>query len=363
MDYIGILKRAASITWNNKVLWLFGFLVVLFEGGGGSGNNGGGMSGYRWPGESTGGRGMGQMPNWNWPNVEFSPGLVAAMVVAGLLLVVLVVMLNMVSNAALMGLVRDVDGGQRAGVRRGFSLGFRRFLSYFGVNFVVSVPAGLLTIGLVLLGCAPLLLLLARSMPATAAGVALTVILMIPIGLFLLALWTALTILLEFFLRACVLERQGVSGSLSRGWDAFSSNVGRSLAMALLLFGCGILLALLMIPLGIGLIGGTVMAAVLAWGFTHSIGWTVGVGLALGIPSILFLSFLGGIYKSFTSGAWTLAYLRMAGLEQVPVASPAVVPVPAEGPAPETTPAVTMRGSAGLDPAGDTDVVVDGVAQ
>ncbi|MDP3046025.1 MAG: hypothetical protein Q8O07_00915, partial [Chloroflexota bacterium] len=43
MDYVGILKRAFHVTWNYKVLWLFGFLSALWgSGGGGMGWQGGG---------------------------------------------------------------------------------------------------------------------------------------------------------------------------------------------------------------------------------------------------------------------------------------------------------------------------------
>ena len=49
MDYMGILKRAFHVTWNHKVLWLFGFLSALL----GSGGGGHGLAGWRrrWPGK------------------------------------------------------------------------------------------------------------------------------------------------------------------------------------------------------------------------------------------------------------------------------------------------------------------------
>lgn len=363
MDYLGILKRSAHIALRNRALWLFGFLVVLFEGGGG--NGGGGASVYRYPGEGGRWPGDGRMPGIVWPSAEALPGLVAAVVVVVLFAFLIAILLNMVSNAALMGLVRDVETGQKAGVRRGFGFGFRRFWTYFGVNFVVSVPALVLTVGQVLLGLSPLLLTLWRTTAANAAGAVLTVLLMIPIVLFLVALWAVIELLLEFFLRAAVLERRGVIDALSRGWDVFAANVGRALVMAFLLFGCSILLGLFLIPVAIGLLGGTVAAAVLFWAMTHSLVWTVAVALVLGLPSLIVLAFIGGIYKAFSSGAWTLAYMQLAGLESPAAAGdlaavqlPEAAAGPVSGPVPEG--AVTAGSTGASD---GTDIVIDGAAE
>ena len=200
--------------------------------------------------------------------------------------------------------------------------------------------------GLVLLGCAPLLLLLLNTAPAKFTGAAMTAVLLIPIGLFLVVLWAVLMLLLEFFLRASVIERKGVGAALSRGWDVFSANAGRSLLMAFLLFCCGILFALLMIPLAIALLGGAVLAATVVGALSQSWAWAIGVGLLLGIPGILVMTFLGGVFKAFTSSAWTLAYLQMAGIQPGlgTEIEAAPIPEPAGGPAPEVETGVVIDG-------------------
>ena len=51
-----------------------------------------------------------------------------------------------------------------------------------------------------------------------------------------------------------------------------------------------------------------------AWAVSQSVAVAVVVGIAVGVPAILFLAFLGGLFKAFTSSVWTLTYLRIAGL-------------------------------------------------
>ena len=315
MDYVGILKQAFHLTWNYKVLWLFGFLSALLGSGGGGMNWQGGGRGVTMPGRPGA-----------FPGFQVAPEMVAAIIVGVLLLMVIVIALGVASNVALMRLVREIEEGRPAGVRRGFWLGFGRFWPYLGVSLLVGIPTALLFIGLVIIGISPLLLMTLRSNAAGVLGVILTILLMIPIVLVLITLSVVIGLLMEFVLRACAVEQLGVTASLRRGWSLVTGHITDVVVVGLLLFGIGLGWGLLMLPVVL-----VVMAVVIgfaAGAFLIPLRLAVVVGILLGVPGLAFLVFLGGLFKAFTSSVWTLAYLRIAGLtipppaaEQAPVAA------------------------------------------
>jgi len=308
MDYMAILRRAARVTWSYKALWFFGFLAALFGGGGG------------WGGWGGGGRGSAPLGNARaFPGLEITPGFIAAVVLGVLLLVALAIVLNLVSNAALIGLVREAEAGQPVGVRKGFRIGLGRFWALLGIALIVGVPLLLLTVGMVLLGLSPLLLLFAKAQAAKIVGVIMMVVLMIPIVLIIVALNAVLDLLMEFFRRACVLEHLGVTASLGHGWDVFSGHLKDSIVMAILLFGCSLAFGVLMVPVSLALIGGPMLVALALWAAFHSVALALGAGLAFGVPAMVLLVFLAGVFKAFTSSVWTLAYLHMTNHTEPPV--------------------------------------------
>jgi hypothetical protein len=318
MDYMGILKRAMHVTWNYKVLWLFGFLAALL---------GSGSGGMNWQG-GAGSRGnMMQGQPGAFPRFEVNAGMFAAIVVGILLLAMVAIALRVASEVALMRLVREIEEGRPAGVRRGFWLGFGRFWPYLGVSLLVGIPVGLLALGLILIGMSPLLLMTLRSDAAGVLGVILAILLMIPIVLTLVAIAVVVGLLMEFALRACAVEQMGVTASVRRGWTLLTGHLKDVIIISLLLFGIGLGWGLLMIPVVLAVLAVVFGFTFGAWAISQSLGLAVVVGVVLGVPGLAFLAFLGGLFKAFTSSVWTLAYLRIAGLTTPP---PAAEPLPVE---------------------------------
>jgi hypothetical protein len=320
MDYVGILKRAFHVTWDHKVLWLFGFLAALLGSGSGGANWNMGSRGNAMPGRTG-----------TFPGFQFSPELVIALIIGVLVLVVIAIALRIASEVALMRLVREIEEGRPAGVRRGFWLGFGRFWPYLGVSLLVGIPVALLAIGLILIGLSPLLLLTLRSAPAGVIGVILAIVLMIPIVLLLITISIVIGLLMEFALRACSVEQLGVSASIRRGWSLLTSHVKDAVIVGMLLFGVGLAWGLLMLPVVLAVVAVVAAFVAVAWGISQSMGPAAVVAVVLGLPGLIFLVFLGGLFKAFTSSVWTLTYLRIAGLT-APAAAvmPESAPVPAE---------------------------------
>jgi hypothetical protein len=317
MDYMGILKRAMHVSWDYKVLWLFGFLAALL---------GSGSGGMNWQG-GAGSRGnMMQGRPGVLPSFDLNPGIVAAIIAGALLLMVVAILLRVASEVALMRLVREIEEGRPAGVRRGLRLGFGRFWPYLGVSLLVGIPVGLFVVGLILIGMSPLLLMALRSSAAGVLGVVLTILLMIPIVLTVMAVALVVGLLLEFALRACAVEQMGVAASIRRGWSLLTGHLKDVVVVGLLLFGIGLGWGLLMLPVVLAVLAVVFGFTFGAWFISQSLGPAVVVGVVLGVPGLVFLVFLVGLFKVFTSSVWTLAYLRMAGLtaalpaaEQAPV--------------------------------------------
>jgi hypothetical protein len=318
VNYVEVLKRALHITWNFRALWLFGFLAALFGGSGGFGSNA---------------RTTGQLrPGLNpMPSFDVSPTMVITLILIGLVLVILAVVLRAVAEVALMRLVREIEDGRRATIGRGFRLGFGRFLPYIGVSIVVGVPVAAFAVGLVLIGLSPLLLLFARTSGATALGVGLTVAMMIPIVLFLVAMGIIVGLLMEFMLRATSIESLGVFASVRKGWSVVWGHLLELIVMGVLLFGAGILWGLLMLPLILACLAAVVVLAGVTWALSQSLTATIVVGLIVGVPCMVILLFLGGLFRIFSSTAWTLIYLKFSPIPAQPPAVPATAStVPAE---------------------------------
>jgi len=104
MDYGAILSRAWKITWNHKILWVFGFLAGLASGGGGGGNAGGGGGGQ--PGGQPGGPGGPGGPGFLPPDFERQMerpeviGIILAVACVLILIAIALFVLSIIGRAA-----------------------------------------------------------------------------------------------------------------------------------------------------------------------------------------------------------------------------------------------------------------------
>lgn len=324
MDHFKILKRAFSITLDYRALWVFGILVALTTAGSGGGSNGGGDGGGDFNGP----------PSAGWP--EIAPQIITALIIAGiaLLLVILVLsivgaVLRYVSETALIRMVDQHENtGEKVGVRQGFRLGWSRpALTIFLIDLLIALSVMVVFVLLLLVSAMPLLVWLTDSVPARVLGTVLTV------GLAVLVIFTGivvsivLSLLLQFFRRAVVLENLGVMAGLRRGLQLVRQRLGDVIVMGLILFGLGLAWLIVMIPLFLVLL----MAAVVLGGlpallvgmvvslFTEGPWpWIIAaiVGspiffLVIGVP----LLFLSGLVETFQSSTWTLTYRELLALE------------------------------------------------
>lgn len=332
MDHFKIIKRAFSITLDYRALWVFGILLALTTAGSGGGSNGGGDGGGGYDGPSTGG----------WP--EISPEVISALIIAGIALLLVVLVLAVVgavaryvSETALIRMVDQHEGaGEKLGVRQGFRLGWSRpALRIFLIDLLIGVSVAVVFLLLLLISATPLLVWLTDSVPARVLGTVLTVGLAMLVIFAGIAVGIVLSLLLQFFRRAVVLENLGVMEGMRRGLQLVRQRLGDVIVMGLILFGLGLAWVIVMIPLVLVLLiaalvlGGlpALLVGMIVSLFTEGpMPWIAAavVGapiflLVIGVP----LLFLRGLTETFQSSAWTLTYRELLALESARPASAA----------------------------------------
>ena len=322
MDHIRILKRAFSITTSYRALWIFGILVALTTGASprvSGGSNGGGVTGpgtFRWP--------------------EISPDVLTGLIVAGvvslcvvLLLAVAAAIARYVAETALIRMVDQHEAtGVKVGVRQGFRLGWSRAaLRLFLIDFVIGLSMLIAFLLLVLLAVSPLLVWLTDSTPARVLGTVVAVALAVVVIFVAIVTGIALSLLVQFWHRAVVLENRNVNAAVRRGWHLLRQRLGDVVVMGLILFALGLAWTIVLVPVifllvAVAAIGGGLpallvyaVASLIAQGTTPWIAAII-VGLPIFIVVMAIpLAVLGGLVQTFQSSTWTLTYRELLALE------------------------------------------------
>jgi hypothetical protein len=360
MNHTQILKRAWSILWSYKMLWVFGILLALASGGGGNPSN------YN---PST--------PDFNQPEFNIRPeqwdlqlgglerlfsdemvgfwiGLGVALVCLVLLLAVVFTILKYVSRVAL---IQMVDGyettGEKASFRQGFRLGWsREAWRLFLIDLAIGIPLALVFI--VLFGCAmtPMIATWIGGSDEPGWTAIMPMIGMTVVLLFLLFIVSvALSLVMNLIQRACVMDGAGVIDSIRLGVRRLRERFKDVVIMWLILIGIGIAYAIAIIPValllfGVGLVAGggvglatyaglnAVASQMTAIILAAILGFTL-LFTIMGVP----LTFLEGLRQTYFSTAWTLVYRELQTVRVIEApAEGEPLPSPAGGPVEEALP-------------------------
>jgi hypothetical protein len=345
MNHIQILKRSWNILWSYRALWVFGIILAFTMGNYQSNatrNYNFGSKGNR-PFRITPPPEMQQefdrFGHWiaTLTHVSVNTWIAIAISLLCLILILIVIsrIANYVSRVALIRMVASYeDTGEKANWKQGLRFGWSRAAwRLFLIDLSIFLPIALAF--LLVIACMALHFLAASDpinnppVPAIVAGVGITFIMIFAA----LILFIALSIIMNFIQRACVLEETGVFDSIRRGWELVKTNFIDVLLMWLIIIGIRIAYLVAMIPvvlllLGIGaLFGGGLgwlIYTLLAGGSTISaIVTSVIVGLSLFmlifVPPLLFL---GGLRETFVSTDWTLTYRAISSPPQPELDTP-----------------------------------------
>jgi hypothetical protein len=336
MDHIKILSRAWTITWRNKALWLFGFLLVLAGGAGarGNANPGAGGSGYQFNGSDIPRIG-GAVPNIDW-GVVLTIFLIA--IAVAVLLAVIMVILRYVVETSLIAGVDEIESTEAAlTVRRGFRLGWSRgALRLFLIDLIIGLPLVVVFIVLFLLAASPFLLWAVQAPGyihalATVIGIGLVLL----VGLLLIAVAIFISLIMPYIQRCAVLGKQGVLDSIRQGFQLVRASFLDTGLMYLLLAGIRFVWGLLMIPVAILIVGLATLIGLFVGGvpglLTFALAHSEIAAAVVGAPlflivfvlGILLLTAVAGVFEVYVSSAWTLTYREVVARRQ---AAPPALP-------------------------------------
>lgn len=312
MDHTKILSRAWSIVRNNRALWLFGFLLALTSGSGG-GTGGGGGGGRGGPGYTFNGHDLQRLSDVDWNLV------IAVVAITILVIIALGVIMAVVRYVAETALIAGVDEIERTGarltVRRGFRLGWSKSaLRLFLVNLTIGFPLVLVFAFLFAAAASPLLFW-AVSVPKALRVIAtlISVGLLLLVILLLIVTAIAVSIVMPYIQRRVVLARQGVIASIRQGVQLARASLMDTGLMWLMLTGIGILWSFFMAPVVIIALIITGFIGLVPGGLLYLVSKSVVAAVTVGVSLFLItfvplISFIQGLFETYVSSAWTLAY-------------------------------------------------------
>jgi len=238
-----------------------------------------------------------------------------------------------VSETALIRMVDEHENsGEKVTIREGFRLGWSRAAwKMFLMDLLVGVSFVTIFILLLALAALPLLVWLTKNTPLQVVGTIVSAgsILLLVFAAIVAAL--AVTLIIIFARRACVLENLGVRASLRRGYEMVRQRLGDLVMMGVMMFGIGLLWIIVTIPVILAVIVVSALLAGLPALLAGSIAgfFTQGttpwiVAAIIGAPIFLIAviipaTLIGGWQKVFSSSAWTLTYREVLALEQIKV--------------------------------------------
>ena len=228
MNYGDTLKRGWQLAWNNKWLWLLGFLAALGGGSGAASN-----SNYRMDPSTT--------PGTISPEMAAGlTGVALLLCCVGIIVGILLWLVSLASKGGLITGVAELDRGQPSSFGRAFRQGWKKLLPLVGMTLLVF--AVVIVLGIILaIGFAGTLaaaLGAGASMDSNAlAGLLGTAgFVFLCLLCLLIPLTLVLNLIYAFAYRGIMLRDMPVMDSIRHGWRVVRENVGEILLLGLIFF-------------------------------------------------------------------------------------------------------------------------------
>ncbi|MDO9108679.1 MAG: hypothetical protein Q7U89_06770 [Coriobacteriia bacterium] len=307
MDYGRILKRAWSVTWRYRVLWIFG----LFAGGVGASGGGG-----SYPSDTENMQNLDA--SWAERGINsLQPYLPLIIVVAAVGAIVLLALwiVGIAARGGLIHLVNEAEENRPVRASDGWAAGFRHWIRIFLVELVLYLPFTIIVLAVLGFTIAPLIIALVSGEDPTigifslCGGSVLAFIVIVGLGF-------VVNLLEMMATRHVVLGLEPAGRSLSMAWADLRKRFKDLFVMWLLTVAIG-----LAYGFAVGIIGGIFVIVI----DIASVGglWP----LAIGIGFLMFLALLvpGAVFGTFSSAIWTVFYRGLTGMDAgaEPVATPA----------------------------------------
>jgi len=319
MGFSQIIKKAWTITWRYRYLWVLGLFAGITGASGGGGSFSGGQS---FGSGGSGSSGTGTSPFSATALRQFVSGLQHWLpaIIAGLIFWFLLGLLwwlfAVAARGGLVWAVNELEEGRQPSLGAAWKEGFAHFWRVVGLGLLLQLPVLLVLIILVAAIAVPVMMAISRGGNYAAAAIVPvcgSLVIALPL---LLVMSFIFGIMYVIALRRIVLDGIGVIRSAGDAWRTFRSRFKDTAVMWLINWGlniaAGIALAIPMVILSVALVVPGVFAGIAGnWGMVIAL---IGVWLII----VIVLSFLySAIWGTFTSALWTILYRRLTGREQV----------------------------------------------
>ena len=308
MDYVDTIKRGFAHTWNNKFMWVLGFLAALGSGAAGSNSN------YQFNSNDAQ-----ELSTWATPErmAAMTAGLATFACVAFIVGIILW-LVALSARGGMIGAVAQMEQGTgKPTFRSAFRMGWSKVWRLAGMTIVLYIVPFILFIALAAAFIIPVTGLVFAAgggedmsgMAAALGGVGL-------VAMCLLCLLIPFTIVLSliqpFAFRGIVLRDMGIREGLRHGWQTLKAHLGDIILLSLAFFLVNIMIlivaAAIMVP--VALVVGVPLIALSGSDATVITGILAVLGIVIGLVVFALVSAIATAWQSST---FTLAYLQWTG--------------------------------------------------
>lgn len=306
MDYIGLISRGWTITWENKYLWILGFLAALT----------GGSNIFTWSTDSSDFGDPGAMASPEMLGTIAAGVLLAACV--GVIVGILLWLVSLAAKGGLIGSVARLDMKQPVeGFGAAFRIGWRKVWRLAGLTIVLFGIIFLIFIAVIVVfalsgGALAVLFGGGGDENALFAGLGILGLCLLGLLCLMIPLFIFLSLIYPFAMRGMVLRDMGIGDSIRHGYRVLLDNLGAilllSLAFLLLNVIAGILVLVILLPLGLAV---AVPMSLLA---DSSATFLQGLIIVLGgLAAVVVTALVSALIVAWQSSTFTLAYLEFTG--------------------------------------------------
>ncbi|MCP4419552.1 MAG: hypothetical protein GY805_23315 [Chloroflexi bacterium] len=323
MDYEQLFRRGWEIVWQNKFLFILGFLAALGSGGG---SGGGSNFNYNIPSSSS--STTDPFPEEFASEVtqfwgEFG-GLILGLICFFFILGIVFWLIRLAAQGGMIEAVDRIEAGEKMSFGSSFSAGVGRIGSLIGLNLLINAP--FIIFGLLLAGTGGFFFTSIVQDGGTISDMmgGFFGILAICGGLLacvLFPLGIVVTLVQPFAQRGLMIKQLGVVDSIRHGWQILRNNIGDILLLAIAFLVIGFLFGLVtvvfMIPFAFLAMGPFLLDAFQGGDFNF--GTTEIVTLAVGgICMGLVAAAVNSALTAYRSATVTLAYQQFAQKDGLP---------------------------------------------
>jgi len=287
--FIPIFKQAWEITWRNRFLWWFGFLIALGSPSGGFNFPGGGNP-----------EDINKVSDFAQSHFKFLLGL-------GLTALLVGILLFFISIIAKAGLIKSVSlialGHQEVNFKVGWRKGKKYLWKLFWLAFIFSLAVAVI---LLVLAVPVIYLFIMKSWVSAVIIALLAIAIFIPL-MFIIAITKVFA---EFYI---ILSDLKISDSIEAAYNLFLKNLFNTIIFKLLMFAVGIVAGIILLPAAIISFAIFIPLGVLLYSLNKIVFFVFISIVVLAFLTIVFL--ISAVLTTFTTTAWTLFFQEIAKIK------------------------------------------------